>query len=575
MQAIDDSLTHFLNKSQQFTIPIFQRNYDWDKKQCKQLFDDIIMIGKSSDEAHFLGSIVHLDDKHNIIPTYRVIDGQQRLTTITLLISALAKFLNQNPDLDIGISAKQLVNYYLINVTEEGDLKYKIKLNNYDNKTLHKVIDYTLTEQDTIISSPNDSKKVWDNYRYFLNRIEQEEDVKIVFEGFKKLSIIVVSLKEHLDNPQLIFESLNSKGLPLRNSDLIRNYVLMGLTPNEQDKIYEDYWFEMEQLLENIKGYNFDRFIKDYLTVRENRIPVEKELYNEFKRYAQDFFLKNSSTDKFENIKALTKDIYECFKYFEKFYAGEEENTELRLAFESVNELGYKVITPLFLNLYDDYYKGLLSLSEFLEIINITESYLFRRYVCDLPTHSLKTIFAGAYEQLDKDHYSDSYSIVLLNEEGNLRFPTTREFSRDFVSLNLYRKSSLVKYALRKLENFGHEKEPTPTENYTIEHIMPQNPDLSDEWQAELGYNWREIHEKYLHTIGNLTLTGYNQKYSDLPFKTKRDMENGFRDSSIRLNKTLAELNSWNQNQIEKRANDLKKDAQKIWYYPKVQKHLK
>ena len=574
MQAIDDTLTHFLNKSQQFTIPIFQRKYDWDKKQCEQLFEDIVMIGQSSDEAHFLGSIVHLDDKHNIIPTYRVIDGQQRLTTITLLISALANFLNKNPNEDMEVNAKQLVNYYLINVTEDGDLKYKIKLNNPDNKTLHKVIDQTLIEEETIISSPNDSKKIWQNYKYFLNRINKN-NAKIVFDGFKKLSIIVVSLKEHIDNPQLIFESLNSKGLPLRKSDLIRNYVLMGLTPNEQDKIYEDYWFEMEQLLENINGYNFDRFIKDYLTTKENRIPVEKELYNEFKRYAQKFFLNHSSTDKFENIKDLTKDIYKYFKYFEKFYGGAEENTVLKLAFESVNELGYKVITPFFLHLYDDYYNELLSLSEFLKIIDITESYLFRRYVCDLPTHSLKTIFAGAYEKLDKNHYFDSYCLVLLSEEGNLRFPTTREFGRDFVSINVYRKSALVKYALRKLENFGHEKEPTPTDSYTIEHIMPQNPDLSDEWQADLGYNWKEIQEKYLHTIGNLTLTGYNQKYSDSSFKTKRDMENGFRDSSIRLNKTLANLNTWNENQILKRADDLKKDATKIWYYPKVQKHLK
>ena len=574
MQAIDDTLTHFLNKSQQFTIPIFQRKYDWDKKQCEQLFDDIIMIGQSYDEAHFLGSIVHLDDKHNIIPTYRVIDGQQRLTTITLLISALAKFLNKNPIEDIEVNAKQLVNYYLINVTEDGDLKYKIKLNYPDNKTLHKVIDHTLIEEDTIISTSNDSKKICQNYKYFLNRIN-ENNAKIVFDGFKKLSIIVVSLKEHMDNPQLIFESLNSKGLPLRKSDLIRNYVLMGLTPNEQDKIYEDYWLEMEELLENINGYNFDRFIKDYLTTKENRIPVEKELYNEFKRYAQKFFLNHSSTDKFENIKDLTKDIYKYFKYFEKFYGGAEENTALKLAFESVNELGYKVITPFFLHLYDDYYNELLPQSEFLKMIDITESYLFRRYVCDLPTHSLKTIFAGAYEKLDKNHYYDSYCLVLLNEEGNLRFPTTREFSRDFVSMNLYRKSALVKYALRKLENYGHEKEPTPTDSYSIEHIMPQNPDLSDEWQADLGYNWKEIQEKYLHTIGNLTLTGYNQKYSDSSFKTKRDMENGFRDSSIRLNKPLAKLNTWNENQILKRADDLKKDANKIWYYPKVQKHLK
>ncbi len=574
MQAIDDSFNHFLNKSQQFTIPIFQRKYDWTKKQCKQLFDDIIMIGLSSDESHFLGSIVHLNDKHNIIPTYRVVDGQQRLTTLTLLLSALAKFLKKYEIDDIGITSKKLIYYYLINVTEEGDLKYKIKLNNSDNKTLHKVIDYTISEQETMITDPsNDSKRIWDNFNYFYNQID-ENNAKTVYEGFLKLSLIIIKLDEHSDNPQLIFESLNYKGLSLDNSDLIRNYVLMGLTPNEQDKIYEDYWSEMEKLFENI-DYKFDRFIKDYLTVKENRIPSEKELYNEFQRYAQEFFREHSSNDKFENIKALTRDIYKYFKYFEKFYAGEEKNKELRVAFKSVNELGYKVITPFFLHLYDDYYNNLLEVPEFLDIISITESFLFRRGICGLPTQYLKNVFEKSYELMDKNHYYDSYQDILLKQEGVRRFPTTREFGIEFVQFNIYKKRKFAKYALRKLENFGHEKEPTPTEEYTIEHIMPQKENLSEEWQRDLGHNWKEIQEKYLHTIGNLTLTGYNEKYSYLPFKKKRDMPNGFKDSVIWLNKPLAKLNTWNESLILQRADDLTKRAKKIWYYPKVQKHLK
>lgn len=572
MQAIDEPIPHFLNKNQQFTIPIFQRKYDWTNKQCEQLFEDILLIGQSSDETHFLGSIVHLDDKHNIIPTYRVIDGQQRLTTLTLLICALAKFLNQNPNVHIGVTSKQLRNNYLLNPTEEGDLEYKLKLNEPDNKTLHKVIEYSLSEQNTIITDPNHSKRIWDNYRYFLNRIEEEDDVKILFDGFMKLSIIVVSLKEHLDNPQLIFESLNSKGLPLSKSDLIRNYVLMGLNPNEQDKIYNEYWSEMEQLFENI-DYSFDKFIKDYLTTKENRIPKEKELYNEFKKYAQKFFRNQPSDDKFENIKSLTKDIHKYFKYFEKIYANEEEEDDLKLGFKNMYKLGTKVITPFFLHLYNDYHEGTLSLPDFLGIVNITESYLYRRNTCDLSNQSLKTIYARAYEELDKTHYFDSYQLLLLNEEGETRFPENREFGDNFVKRKIYKKKAIAKYTLDKLENFGHEKEPTPTEKYSIEHIMPQNPNLSDEWQKDLGYDWKEIQEKYLHTIGNLTLTGYNPKYKDSPFLTKRNMENGFKDSSIRLNKALANLNTWNENLILKRASDLRKQAHKIWPYPKAQKH--
>lgn len=573
MQAIDEPVPHFLNKNQQFTIPIFQRKYDWSKKQCEQLFDDIIMIGLSSDETHFLGSIVHLDDKHNIIPTYRVIDGQQRLTTLTLLISALAKFLKQNPDEDIGVSPKQLINFYLINPTEEGDLEYKLKLNEPDNKTLHKVIEYILSEEDTPITGQVNSKRIWDNYEYFFKRIEELDDVKIVFDGFMKLSIIVVSLKEHLDNPQLIFESLNSKGLPLSKSDLIRNYVLMGLNPNEQDKLYEDYWFEMEHLFVDV-DYTFDRFIKDYLTTKENRIPSERELYNEFKRYAQKFFRDEPSDDKFENIKSLTEDIFKYFKYFEKIYAGNEEDDDLKLAFDNMYELGTKTITPFFLHLYDDYFNGLLSLSELLDIVNITESYLYRRNTLELNNQSLKTIYAKAYEELDKNHYSDSYKEILLNEEGETRFPTNREFNPLFEKRNIYKRRAIARYTLERLENFGHERERTNIEGYTIEHILPQKDDLSDEWKEELGPDWERIQEELLHTIGNLTLTGYNPQYSYLPFKDKRDMENGFKDSSIRLNKYLADLDRWDESQILKRASDLRKRANKIWPYPKVQTHL-
>jgi len=574
MQPIYDTVYHFLGTDQQFTIPIFQRKYDWDKEQCEQLFDDMIMIGQSSDENHFLGSIVHLNDTYNIIPTYRVIDGQQRLTTITLLLSALAKFLKENDVEDMAVTPEKLINKYIINRDEEGDLKYKIKLNKEDNKTLHDVIDYTLSDQKTIRSNPTESKTIRENYRYFYNRITTD-NAKILFDGFKKLHLIIIRLNEETDNPQLIFESLNYKGLSLNNSDLIRNYVLMGLKPHEQDNIYENYWSEMEQLLKKVKGYTFDRFIKDYLTTKQNKIPVEKELYNEFKRYAQKFIREQPSKDKFENIRDLTKDIYKYFKYFEKFYAGEEKDDKLRLSFKNMYALGQKVITPFFLHLYEDYEKELITSLELLDIVNITESYIFRRNICGLSNQGLKTIFSEAYERLDKSNYFESYQMILLEEGGERRFPNNTEFGNNFVKTSFYKKPGITKYALGKLENYGHDKELTNIDDYSIEHIMPQKEELSEEWQKELGRDWKEIQEKYLHTIGNLTLTGYNEKLSYLPFQTKRDMENGFDDSNIRLNSYLAKLKNWNESQIIKRASELRKEAQKIWPYPKVQKRLR
>ena len=572
MQAVDEKVSHFLNKNQQFTIPIFQRKYDWQQKQCKQLFEDIIRIGQSDDESHFLGSIVHLNDDHNIIPTYRVIDGQQRLTTLTLLISALAKYLYLNHIDEIEITPKKLLNYYLINPSEEGDLEYKIKLNDSDKKTLQKIIDNVLSENEVRFKEGHDSKRIIDNYHYFIKNIN-ENNAKNIFQGFQKLSIIVISLKERLDNPQLIFESLNSKGLPLSKSDLIRNYVLMGLNPHEQDKIYTDYWKEMEDLFEEI-DYQFDRFIKDYLTIKLNKTPVDNEIYYEFKKYAQNFY-RNHDDDKFVNIKNLTMDIYKYFNYFSNFYAGTEKNEYLRISFESINELGYKIICPFILKLYDDYTNEKLNENDFIAILNLTESFLFRRYICDLPSNSLNKFFAGVYERLDKSSYVGSYKLTLLAGKNNMKFPNNREFGRDFKNKDLYKKKNFAKYTLRKLENFNFEKEPTDVKNLSIEHIMPQNEELSEEWQKDLGREWRDIQRKYLHTIGNLTLTGYNQKLSDSSFITKRDMENGFKLSSIRLNKPLAKLNHWNESQILKRANDFTQKAYKIWPYPKLQTKLK
>lgn len=574
MEPIYNSVVKFLGNDQQFTIPIFQRNYSWKEEQCRELFDDIIAVGDSSDETYFLGTIVHIDGEYKTIPTYRVFDGQQRLTTLTLLLAALAKYLKENTVEGLSITSKNIINKYLINRDEERDLKYRIKLNAPDNETLQYIIDYTISEQEIDISDYKGSESIKNNFNYFLKRINQE-NAKILFEGFKKLHLIAIKLG-HSDNPQLIFASLNYKGLKLSAPDLIRNYVLMGLTPNEQDEIYENYWFKMEQSFSNnIKGYNFKSFLKDYLTTKENKIPSLTNLYKEFIRYSYDFFSEYPSKNNFEKMKGLVKDIYKYFNYVEKIFSSEEKDSDLKFSFENIYRLKIDVITPFILRLYDDYENKLLKKDEFLNMINITESYLFRRKTCNMNSQGLKTIFAKIYNKLNKQHYYDSYQELLYKEDGETRFPKNREFGDTFIKTNFYKKKYLCKYALDRLENFGHEKELTNTDKLTIEHIMPQNSDLSDEWQKDLGYDWRDIQEKYLHTIGNLTLTGYNQKYSDLSFKEKRDMKNGFKDSSIRLNKPLAEMDTWNENQITKRASDLRKEANKIWPYLNVQKHWK
>lgn len=571
MQPLYFSAHIFLGSDQQFTIPIFQRKYSWVKEQCQDLFDDIIMVGDSSDETYFLGTIVHIDGEYKTIPTHRVFDGQQRLTTLTLLLSALAKFLKENNVEGLDITSEKIINKYLINRDEEGDLKYRIKLNAPDNEALQYIIENTISEQETDISDYTGSENnMINNFEYFLGRINKD-NAKILFDGFLKLHLIAIKLG-HSDNPQLIFESLNYRGMQLAEPDLIRNYVLMGLTPNEQDEIYNNYWFEMEQLLDKDALTNF---LKDYLTTKENRIPVKKKLYKEFIRYSYDFFSEQPLKNDFEKMKDLVKDIHKYFKYLEKMCYSEKKDNNLRLSFENLYSMNINVITPFFLQLYDDYENKLLKIDEFLNIINITESYLFRRKICDLNNQGLKTIFAKAYVRLDKKDYFNDYQTFLLEQEGEKRFPNNREFGSEFTKIKIYKNRQIAKYALGKLENFGHEKEPTPIEKYSIEHIMPQKEELSEEWKKDLGDDWKRIQEEYLHTIGNLTLTGYNQKLSYLSFKEKRDMPNGFKESSIRLNKYLANLDTWNENYILQRADNLKNQAYKIWPQPKVQKRFK
>ena len=569
MQARNEKVSHFLNKTQQFTIPIFQRKYSWTRDQCKQLLEDVIRVGSDNEENHFIGSFVHLSEDDDIIPTYRVIDGQQRITTLILLISALSDYIKEN-EFDFDITPKKLINYYLVNDNEEGELFYKLKLNDKDNRTLKKIINH-LANDEKLNFDKNDSEEIKNNFNFFKREIN-EENLRNVFEGFKKLLIIVISLSESTDNPQLIFESLNSTGLPLSKSDLIRNFVLMGLTPFEQDKIYKEYWQEMEDIFED-SSESFDDFIKDYLTINIGRIPVQREIYTEFKRYAQDL-INSNDLSKFENIKNLVKDIYKYAHFFSKFTMGKEENYFLNYAFTSLYELRRNVTHVFLLQLYNDYDKGLLNLDEFIKIVEIMESYLIRRFICDLEPNSLRKTFAELYNELDKENYLESFKVALLLKKNVRRMPDNREFGSHFRNKDIYNLKRNTKYILRKLENFGFEKEPTNVNAYTIEHIMPQNPNLSIEWQDTLGPEWERIQKEYLHTIGNLTLTGYNETLSDRPFLVKRDIDGGFKKSSIRLNVDLQDLNTWNEEEILKRTERLVQLSYKVWEYPKVDQEI-
>lgn len=565
MDAGKQNLLNFLGQNQQLSIPIYQRKYSWAEKESKQLFEDIIRIGKSTDEQnHFIGSIVYLNQKAHIaspINKLMIIDGQQRITTISLLISALSDFLFKNPNENI-MNPYNLINYYLINDKENGELRYKLILTDDDKVTLMKIID-NLTVENKILFDEEDSNRVKENYEYFKRKIN-EENVELIYQGLNKLLIIFVALEHDIDNPQLIFESLNSTGLELSQADLIRNYILMGLEPEEQEKLYNTYWQKIEKTFEEAGSWLFDKFIRDYLTVKTDKVPTFKNIYNDFKEFSL----------RFEDIEELVIDVYKFSNYFSYIAFGKEQDNRLKEALDSLSNMGYDVTYPYLLHLYKDYNNGSLNVEEFIEMIRYTESYLLRRLICNIPTPSLNKTFAKMYNEIDKDNYSESYQVQLVLKENYQRMPNNKEFARNFRERDIYNlKGKNKEYIFDKFENWNS-KEKNNIGAYTIEHIMPQNPNLSQEWRECLGPNWKEIQKNYLHTIGNLTLTGFNPELSDRPFEEKRDMEGGFKQSAIRLNIYLQDLSTWNEHEIKKRTEYLIKKAYKIWKYPELSEEI-
>ncbi len=550
-------LLDFIGKSQekQFVIPIYQRVYSWGEKQCKQLWDDIIKTGGNDQiEGHFIGSIVFVHDgiyttNHNEL---LIIDGQQRLTTITLLFIALRDHLNDEDELLEKFSCQKIQNRYLINSDEKGDKKFKLILSEPDRNTLLSLIDKDRRKP----SEP--SLKIMENFKLFEEWIRKNTDkLETIFKGLDKLMIVWIALKKGKDDPQLIFESMNSTGKDLTQMDLIKNYILMGLEPKKQEIFYTKYWRAMEEDFKQNETL-FNQFVRHYLTIKTREIPNINKVYEAFKDYQQKEGIE---------IEDLLKDLQKYCGYFCRIVFKKEADKDLNKALGFLVDLEMDVIYPLLLELYSDYSDGVLSNADFIPIIYLIESYICRRAVCGLGTNSLNKIFASFTKKINKDQCLESIKAHFLSLETTKgKFPKDSEFKKLFITIDFYNFQK-KEYFLERLENFER-KEPVNTKECTTEHIMSQT--LTEEWKRDLGENFQAIHDKYLHTIGNLTLTGYNEKYSNNSFQEKRDMEKGFKQSPLKLNQSLKDLESFGEKEIEKRANDLADWALKIWTYPKL-----
>lgn len=566
MQAGETTLNKLLNTSRQFIVPIFQRNYSWQKNQYEQLWFDILRASKFKEKQnHFIGSIVYIDMG---TPAGRpqqllLIDGQQRLTTISILLCAIKDYVQKfNLETKL-INLAKIKNQFLYNSDEIDEDRYKLLLNVQDKETYIKLID------NTIFTVNKPATNIIKCYEFFYERIEdfikQHGQIDEIYAGIFKLSLVSISLDKDSDNPQMIFESMNSTGKDLSQTDLLRNYLLMDLTPEKQTRLYKTYWKPMEELFgEDIYKNDvnkFDYFIRDFLTLKSDTGYICKinNVYENFKRYYLD-----NNCEKF----AVLRDLFTYAKYYACIDLLQEKDDELKLYWQEFKKLDSHVVYPFLLKLYDDYSRQILIKEDFKKILQVVISYLWRRAICEIPTNSLSKTFATLYQTVDKEDYVNSVIKAFVFKSSYKRFPSDYEVREKLQTKDIYH-FRLRKYLLEALENYYH-KEPIDlnTVNYTIEHIMPQNIEHNLSWQQMLGEDWQEVHSLYLHTLGNLTITGYNAEMSNKSFWEKVNGESGFKHSHLKLNESIAQCDVWNKKAIQRRTNILTDIILKIWKYP-------
>jgi len=562
MKATEAKLLDFLKKSSQFEIPIYQRTYSWTEKECRQLWEDIVRCGSNDEIAvHFVGSIVYIERGLSQVTHHSpllVIDGQQRLTTVTLLLAALAELVVDEEPFD-GFSQRKITNYYLVNPEEKDERHFKLILSQTDKDSLKAIVGCKELPKEH-------SLRVKENHELFKEwLLKPGTDLVTICKGLVKLVVVDIALNRDQDNPQLIFESMNSTGKELSQADLIRNFILMGLETELQTTLYEEYWRPIElDFGQEAYGTHFDAFMRHYLTMKTGEIPNKNEVYDAFKKYSR--LIKPTPDEGRTIMEILVCDIRQFAGYFCRMALVTESDTDLKKAFRDLRELKVDVTYPFLLELYEDHAQAVLSEVDFASIIRLVESYVFRRAICSIPTNSMNKTFSTFNKSLKKDRYLESIQAHFLLLPSYRRFPRNEEFHRELQTRDLYNFRSRS-YWLRRFENFER-KEFVAVNEYTTEHIMPQNEKLNEAWQVELGENYQEIQGKWLHTLGNLTLTGYNSEYSDRPFREKRDMKGGFKDSPLKVNKMLGQLGQWNEITIQERAARLADHALRIWEEP-------
>ena len=533
-----------------FVIPVYQRDYAWTIANCQKLWDDIVFMKLGNKQSHFLGTIVTIA---NDFQEYLVIDGQQRLTSTSLLLLALHNFLkskkNKSP-IEASL-AEQVLDFLINKYSQDQGKRIRLKPNKGDKDFYEQLYDGNVNN---LVDS-----NINTNYNYFYKQIEKNILTSVeLFHLFQKLEIVLISLDRGVDDPQLIFESLNSTGVDLNDGDLIRNYILMDLPPQSQENLYASYWVKIENCVNDVA-----EFVRVFLMFRkqENVRKTNREIYGEFRKYCEDKFAKNPEKTLSEMLEFAQ--IYSYFICTSKF-----PDAKIGVALHRIFKLEATICYPYMLDLFYDYKKGLVGGDIVLKVLTLIESYIFRKVIVDGSTQGLNKFFLTLSKDLKKDKnwqtkYIDIFCSILINRSFTQKFPTDEEFVLALQEKEVYKYQSKNRnLLLYSLENHNSAYK-IDSDDLTIEHIMPQS--LTPQWKSKLGANWSEIHRKYLHTLGNLSLTAKNAELANSDFATKQKID--FQSSKLKLNFDLGGKD-WNEKTILARANNLSKEAIQIWPYP-------
>ena len=540
-----------LNK-RQFIIPVYQRNYEWTERQCDKLFSDI-MLAYKKDKFHFCGSIVYafLKEENNI-SHYVIIDGQQRMTTLYLLLKALIDEAENQGTVDT-IRECLLNRDHSEKYTTDIASKIKLKPIKSDEKQL-----LLLMEDKAGQPEVNENCGIWKNYNHFRKLIQAEKAngfyVKDIFHGIGKL-ICAKILLDPDDNAQEMFERINSTGMPLTLADKIRNFVLM--TDKDQERLYTEYWLEMENLL---SGNDIKSFFFDYLNLKREGFSKEEEAYEDFKNVY--------SNGKYDNEGILKELLHYAKQYHIFLYADSKYGEEINTLLKNMQDLKQTTVFLFLFRVFDDFENGIIDKSQLERILQFLRNYSIRRLICEVGSNSLRGLYKSLYDRvfnntINKEHYYDSIICFFKQLTSKDALVSDTAFKEALKYKNLYRKNALCKYLLGAIENQGKEK--VKVESLTIEHIMPQTKNLSSYWQNMLGDNWQEVQEKYLHTLGNLTLTGYNSELGDRPFSEKKALIEKKDSKVVTLYSDVKDKNEWVAQNIEDRGERLAKIILKLF----------